>query len=261
MEPHLRIGTDWCNFYRSFHFASGPEEGESSTEQCVAIQRACVIPLCHRIPCSLEISFLSYWWSCGSSVLLCKALTVAFFLARLLFLACTEHQDVPSLLSVFHCPKCCTSVSLQNPSDYTFWGRYSHFTDEETKTERNQVGSDTSSVQFSSVAQLCPTLCDPMNRSTPGLPVHHKLREFAQTHARRVGDAIQPSHPLSSPSPPAPHPSQHQVIQGHRSLTWCSQDWIQVVRLLQLLSEPWCCTTQHSNYLTLLLRILEWLLW
>ena len=57
-----------------------------------------------------------------------------------------------------------------------------------------------SSVQFSSVTQLCPTLCDPMNRSTPGLPVHHQLPEFTETHVHRVGDAIQPSHPLSSPS-------------------------------------------------------------
>ena len=56
------------------------------------------------------------------------------------------------------------------------------------------------------------TLCDPMNLSTPGLPVHHKLPEFTQTHAHRVGDAIQPSHPLSSPSPPAPNPSQHQGL-------------------------------------------------
>ena len=56
-------------------------------------------------------------------------------------------------------------------------------------------------VQFSSVAQSCPTPCDPMNRSTPGLPVHHQLPEFTQTHVHRVGDAIQPSHPLSSPSP------------------------------------------------------------
>jgi len=60
------------------------------------------------------------------------------------------------------------------------------------------------SVQFSSVTQSCPTLCDPMNRSRPGLPVHHQLPEFTQTHIHRVGDAIQPSHPLSSPSPPAP---------------------------------------------------------
>ena len=62
----------------------------------------------------------------------------------------------------------------------------------------------TSLVQFSSVAQSCQTVCDPMNRSTPGLPVHHQLPEFTQTHVRRVSDAIQPSHPLSSPSPPAP---------------------------------------------------------
>ena len=65
--------------------------------------------------------------------------------------------------------------------------------------------------QFSSVAQLCPTLCDPMNCSTPGLPVHHQLPEFPQT-LHRVGDAIQPSHPLLSPSPPAPNPSQHQSL-------------------------------------------------
>ena len=64
-----------------------------------------------------------------------------------------------------------------------------------------------SSVQFSSVAQSCPTLCDPMNHSTSGLPVHHQLPKFTQTHAHQVGDAIQPSHPLSSPSPPAPNPS------------------------------------------------------
>jgi len=67
-------------------------------------------------------------------------------------------------------------------------------------------------VQFSSVAQSCPTLCDPMNRSMPGLPVHHQLPEFTQTHVHRVSDAIQPSHPPSSPSPPAPNPSQHQGL-------------------------------------------------
>ena len=66
--------------------------------------------------------------------------------------------------------------------------------------------------KFSSVAQSCLTLCDPMNRSTPGLPVHHQLLEFTQTHVHRVGDAIQPSHPLSSPSPPAPNLSQHQGL-------------------------------------------------
>ena len=65
-------------------------------------------------------------------------------------------------------------------------------------------------IQLSSVTQSCPTLCDPMNRSTPGLPVHHQLPEFTQTHVHRVGDAIQPSHPLLSLFPPAPNPSQHQ---------------------------------------------------
>ena len=64
--------------------------------------------------------------------------------------------------------------------------------------------------QIRSVAQSCPSLSDSMNRSTPGLPVHHQLPEFTQTHVYRVSDAIQPSHPLSSPSPLAPNPSQHQ---------------------------------------------------
>ena len=69
-----------------------------------------------------------------------------------------------------------------------------------------------SSVHFSSVAQSCPTLCDPMNCSTPGVPVHHQLLESTQTHVHRVGDAIQPSHPLASPSPPALNLSQHQGL-------------------------------------------------
>ena len=67
-------------------------------------------------------------------------------------------------------------------------------------------------VQFSSVAQLCPTLCNPMDCSTPGLPVHHQHPEFTQTHVHRVSDAIQPSHPLSSPSPPALNLSQYQGL-------------------------------------------------
>ena len=67
-------------------------------------------------------------------------------------------------------------------------------------------------VQFSSVSQSCPTLCDPMNRSTPGLPVHHQLLEPTQTHVHWVGDAIQPSHPLSSPTLPALNLSQHQGL-------------------------------------------------
>ena len=68
------------------------------------------------------------------------------------------------------------------------------------------------SVQFSSVAQSCPTLCDPMNCSTPGLPVYHQLPEFTQIHVHRVSVAKQPSHLLSFPSPPAPHPSQHHSL-------------------------------------------------
>ena len=78
-------------------------------------------------------------------------------------------------------------------------------------------------VEFSSVAQSCPTLCKPMNRSTPGLAVHHQHPEFTQTHVHRVSDAIQPSHPLSSPSPPAPSPSQHQSLFQWVNFTWGGQ--------------------------------------
>ena len=74
------------------------------------------------------------------------------------------------------------------------------------------------SVQFSSVAQSCPTLCDPMNCSTPGLPVHHQLPEFTQTHVHPVSDAIQPSHPRSSPSSPAPIPPSIRVFSNESTL-------------------------------------------
>ena len=69
-----------------------------------------------------------------------------------------------------------------------------------------------------SAAQSCPTLCNPMNHSTLGLPVHYQLPEFTQTHIHQVGDAIQPSHPLSSPFPPAPNPSQHQGLSNESTL-------------------------------------------
>ena len=72
--------------------------------------------------------------------------------------------------------------------------------------------------QIRSVAQSCLTLCDPMNRSTPGLPVHHQLPEFTQTHVHRVGDAIQPSHLLSSPSPPAPIPPSIRIFSNESTL-------------------------------------------
>ena len=74
------------------------------------------------------------------------------------------------------------------------------------------------SPQFRSVAQLCPTLCNPMDCSMPGLPVHHQLLEFTQTHVHWVGDAIQPSHPLWSPSPPALSLSQHQGLSNESVL-------------------------------------------
>ena len=92
-----------------------------------------------------------------------------------------------------------------------------------------------SAIQFSSVVQLCPTLCDPMNHSTPGLPVHHKLLEFTQTHAHRIGDAIQPSHPLSSPSPPAPNPSKYQGL-----FQWVNSSH-EVAKVLE-------CQLQHQSF-------------
>ena len=78
-------------------------------------------------------------------------------------------------------------------------------------------------IQFSSVAQLCPTLFNLMNCSMPGLPVHYQLPEFTQTHVHRVSDANQPSHPLLSPSPPAPSPSQHQSFPMSQLFAWGGQ--------------------------------------
>ena len=85
------------------------------------------------------------------------------------------------------------------------------------------------SVQFSSVAQSCPTLCDPMNRGTPGLPVHHQLPEITQSRVHRVSDAIQPSHPLLSPSPPAPNPSNQRlllvIVNEYTEIEWSLRRW------------------------------------
>ena len=88
------------------------------------------------------------------------------------------------------------------------------------------------SVQFSSVSQSCLTLCNPMNHNTPGLPVHHQLLEFTQTHVHWVGDAIQPSHPLSSPSPSAPSPSQHKGL-----FQWVNSSH-EVARVLEFQLQP-----------------------
>ena len=98
-----------------------------------------------------------------------------------------------------HCISTAFSVS---DGTFAWWGI----------KKKNCPESRFSSVQLGSVTQSCPTLCHPMNRSTPGLPVHHHLPEFTQTHVHRVSDAIQPSHRLSSPSPPAANPSQHQSL-------------------------------------------------
>ena len=98
-----------------------------------------------------------------------------------------------------------TDVEAETPKLWPPW------CEELTPWKRPWSGKDWSD-QIGSVTQSCPTLCDPMNHSMPGLPVHHQLPEVTQTHVHRVSDAIQPSHPLSSPSPPAPNPSQHQSL-------------------------------------------------
>ena len=107
--------------------------------------------------------------------------------------------------------------SFLNHAEHVLWGEkmdIKNITLFIKTHERNWQRSHWGKVQFqfSSVAQSCPTLCNPMNLSTPGLPVHHELLEFTQTHVHRVGDAIQPSHLLLYPSPPAPNPSQHQSL-------------------------------------------------
>ena len=103
--------------------------------------------------------------------------------------------------------------SLHFDYDQTERDAYGYYTKEATNTSYASRGTKPQYIsQFSPVAQSCPTLCDPMNHSTPGLPVHHQLPEFTQTHVHRVCDAIQPSHPRSSLSPTAPNPSQHQSL-------------------------------------------------
>ena len=123
-----------------------------------------------------------------------------------------------------------------NETCLSSWSLQSH---EFEKTENKQgklifIGRYMTISIFSSVQLLSHVrLCDPMNCSTPGLPVHHQLPEFTQTHAHWVGDAIQPSHPLSSPSPPAPNPSQHQgLFQWVNSLH-------QVAKVLEFQLQHW----------------------
>ena len=96
--------------------------------------------------------------------------------------------------------------------DHTLYFGGPAFANNFSEKKKNKIDSLPTFVSFSSVTQSCPALYEPMNCSTPGLPVHHQLLEFTQTHAHRVGDAIQPSHPLSSPALPVPNPSQHQGL-------------------------------------------------
>ena len=138
----------------------------------------------------LLVSFLSFWhWKveAAQGSILCLFLCAHFLYDLIQFHGFNTVFRIMSLK--------CMSPTLISPSD-----------------PHSPIHFPIPSVQFSSVAQSCPTLCDPMNRSTPGLPAHHQLPEFTQIHVHRVRDAIQPSHPRSSPSPPAPNPSQHQSL-------------------------------------------------
>ena len=107
-------------------------------------------------------------------------------------------------------------------------------------------------IQFSSVAQSCPTLWNPMNCSIPGLLVHHQHPEFTQTHIHRVGDAIQPSHPLLSPSPPAPNPSQHHTLLMH-----CPD----FRRIASLQRKHYYYVEPRHTFCKKSLRIFRWIWW
>ena len=95
--------------------------------------------------------------------------------------------------------------------------------------------------QIGSVTQSCPTLCYPLNLSMPGLPVHHQLPEFIQTHVHRVSDAIQSSHPLSSPSPSTPNPSQHQSL-----FQWVNSSH-EVPKVLEFIHSRWGPLLLHQT--------------
>ena len=129
------------------------------------------------------------------------------------------HFDWTQHLAIFYTNKLSKSLLLQDVFDLTFTLLM--------LTYQSVFIHQIIIIQFSSIAQLCLTLFDPMNCSRPGLPVHHQLPEFTQTHVHRVGDAIQPSHPLSSPSPPAFNLSQHQGL-----FQWVSSSH-QVAKLLE----------------------------
>ena len=128
-----------------------------------------------------------------------------------------------TLFKVFintQCTQCC-NILIPTPADTTKMDPLNWI--EWNRMELNCCslnGTKWQLVQLRSVAQSCPTLCDPMDHNTPGLPVYHQLPESTQTHVHQVGDSIQPSHPLSSPSPAAPNPSQHQSL-----FQWVNSAW------------------------------------
>ena len=148
-------------------------------------------------------------------------------------------NDVPCQCRVVICNKCTALVgAVDSREDWTcWWGRgvsvdcmwdlFELFSILLWVYNFLQIKPIFFFLSFSSIAQSCLTLCDPMNHSMPGLPVHHQLLGSTQTHVQWVGDAIQPSHPLSSPSPPAFNPSQHQTL-----FKWVSYSH-QVVKVLE----------------------------
>ena len=127
---------------------------------------------------------------------------------------CKLHESKDFVLFISVLGECVISSVLSHHSKDVKGGTVLHLCYSSVLFGKQRIvyPRDVRAIQFSSVAQSCPTLCDPMNRSTPGLPVHHQLLEFTETHVHRVSDAIQPTHPLLSPSPPAPNPSQHQSL-------------------------------------------------
>ena len=142
-----------------------------------------------------------YWW-----------VLIVFFFADVFRIFYTLYQESSSngvcvCVCAQLCPTLCKPMDCSPPGS-SVHGILQARILEWAAISFSRSGND----QFSSVVQSCPTLCDPLNHSTPGLPVYHQLPEFTQTHVHRVSDTIQPSHPLSSPSPPASNPSQHQGL-------------------------------------------------
>ena len=155
--------------------------------------------------CKISSSYSGQWMVCNLLIYLFMGFSICYFLGV------TEPPERETagkwgLLNA-DVTKCLAPVWLTSITLFFFlWWELLRSTLLATSNTQHNI------IQFSSVAQSCLTLCDPMNCNTPGLPVHHQLPEFTQTHVHQVSDAIQPSHPLSSPSPPAPNPSQHQGL-------------------------------------------------